>query len=93
MFHEYVINGRRDAVNPAAEGTKVAVHCVMQVPAGGKVTLRLRLCDEVESSPKPFDESFERIFAERIREADEFYASRLPERLTPDERRVARQNM
>ncbi len=34
-FHEYVIAGKRDAVNPAHTGTKAAAHYVLDVPAGG----------------------------------------------------------
>jgi hypothetical protein len=37
------------------------------------------------------DKDFDRIFAERSREADEFYTARLPKDLTTEERRVARQ--
>ena len=43
-FHERVVNGREDAVNPRAEGTKAAIWYQRQVPAGGRVQLRLRLC-------------------------------------------------
>src|SRR5207344_2785514 len=42
-FHEYVINGRRDAVNPAGTGTKAAAHYVRTIQGGETVTLRLRL--------------------------------------------------
>ena len=42
-FHESVISGRGDAVNPAKVGTKAAAHYVLDVPAGGSQTIRLRL--------------------------------------------------
>ncbi len=42
-FHEYVVQGKRECVNPANEGTKVAAHYTRSVPAHGSVTLRLRL--------------------------------------------------
>ena len=42
-FHEYVISGRGEAVNPAKAGTKAAAHYVLDVPAGGSQTVRLRL--------------------------------------------------
>src|SRR5262245_59989312 len=42
-FHEFVVHGRRDAVNPARTGTKAAAHYKLQIPAGDTVTLRLRL--------------------------------------------------
>ena len=34
-FHEYVISGRGEAVNPAKVGTKAAAHYVLDVPGGG----------------------------------------------------------
>ena len=34
-FHEYVVNGRIDAVNPARAGTKAAALYELEVPAGG----------------------------------------------------------
>ncbi len=89
-FHEYLISGRADAVNPAGVGTKAAAHFRVEVPAGSSVTLRARLTDEGEASTLPFD-GFEQVFAERIAEADEFYAARLPATATGDERQVLRQ--
>ena len=34
-FHQYVISGANDAVNPSKTGTKAAAHYVLEVPAGG----------------------------------------------------------
>ncbi|HSB60111.1 MAG TPA: glucosidase, partial [Vicinamibacteria bacterium] len=90
-FHEYVVRGRREAVNPAREGTKTAAHYRLELPAGGEVTLRLRLSAEGEAPASPFGREFEAAFAGRLREADEFYASRVPEGMTRDERAVCRQ--
>ena len=42
-FHEYIISGRGEAVNPAKVGTKAAAHYVLDVPGGGSRTVRLRL--------------------------------------------------
>ena len=42
-FHEYIISGRGEAVNPAKIGTKAAAHYVLDVPGGGSTTVRLRL--------------------------------------------------
>ncbi len=70
-FHECVINGREEAVNPDRRGTKAAAHYIRTLPAGGTTTSRLRL------SPEPADapfESFDEVFNARISEADAFYA-------------------
>ena len=76
-FHERVVNGREDAVNPRAEGTKAAIWYQRQVPAGGRVQLRLRLCRRPAASgdrgPVDAFENFDATFSARIREADQFY--------------------
>jgi mannosylglycerate hydrolase MGH1-like protein/glycosyl hydrolase family 63 len=85
-----VIEGRSDLVNPAGEGTKAAVHYILWVPAGGELTVRLRLRSAV-SPDKPFGPAFERVFSERIQDTEAFYRERLPQGTTEDERRVLRQ--
>jgi hypothetical protein len=89
-FHEYVVHGRKDAVNPAKAGTKAAAHYTLQVPAGGSAVVRLRLADG-EPAGTPFGDGFDGIFAGRIREADEFYATVIPARLSEDSRTIMRQ--
>jgi len=90
-LHEYVIHGRSDAVNPAGVGTKMAVHYLLELPAGSKATLCLRLSAEAARPSQPFGSGFGWTLGERLREADAFYASRLPEGMTAEERNVARQ--
>ncbi|MBW3542694.1 MAG: glucosidase [Planctomycetes bacterium] len=92
-FHDYVIGGQADAVNPQQAGTKAAAHYVLEVPAGGEACLRLRLAPLDEFPPEPFGVGFEHIFERRRREADDFYAARLPylQSLSDEERLVARQ--
>jgi hypothetical protein len=90
-FHDYVIHGKADAVNPAGRGTKAAFHHRLSVPPGEAVTLRLRLTAEGDGPAHAFGHGFEGTFAERIEEAETFYAARLPECLTTAESSVARQ--
>ena len=87
-FHEYVISGRGEAVNPAKTGTKAAAHYALDVPAGGSKTIRLRLA--AARVDKAFS-GFEEIFKSRVADADEFYDRITPASLTEDERRVHRQ--
>jgi mannosylglycerate hydrolase MGH1-like protein len=82
------VSGVRDAVNPAREGTKAAAHYVLDVPAGGSETVRLRLVAGPLSGG--FDK-FERLFKSRIAEADEFYQRIAPQAFGEDQRRVHRQ--
>ena len=88
-INDYVVAGRLDAVNPAREGTKVGLHVRRELAPGETVTLRLRLADT--SMTTPFGAAFERAFAARIREADEFYATVIPADLSPDAALVMRQ--
>ncbi len=90
-FHEYLIHNRTEAVNPAAVGTKAAAHYPLSIAAGGQVVVRLRLRPESEENGTPFGSDFEQVFADRIREADEFYQIRSAANLDGPEQRVARQ--
>jgi len=90
-FHDYVVEGRRDAVNPARVGTKVAAHYHLLLPAGGEATIQLRLRPANAEPSEPFGSAFDRVFEARIREADEFYQNRLPAQVTAEERAVLRQ--
>jgi hypothetical protein len=88
-FHEYVIHGRVDAVNPARTGTKAAAHYVMEVAPGGSRVVHLHLC---RPDAPPLDAGdVERVFAARIADAAEFYASITPPATPPDEAMVLRQ--
>jgi len=90
-FHERLVHGRQDAVNPEEVGTKAAAHYFVEVPAGGSIALRLRLHANDAASADPFGSEFDRVFDRRRREADAFHASKLPKGLTEEEGRVTRQ--
>ena len=88
-FHDFVVHNRTDAV-ATDRGTKAAARYVMDVPAGGNCTVRLRLRTEDDVDIDPFQD-FERTFEERQREADAFYAVTIPQHLSAEEQRVSRQ--
>jgi hypothetical protein len=92
-FHDYIVGGMKDVVNPALKGTKCAAHYHFKIAPGASVTLRLRLTnvEPKEPVPNPFDESFEKIFALRRGEADQFYATRFPQERSEDAHSVMRQ--
>jgi hypothetical protein len=87
-FHEFLIQKNKDAVNPAMTGTKAAAHYALTVKAGGTETLELRLTAAPKS--KPFV-GFDKMFDQRIADADEFYHRIAPTTFTEDEKRVHRQ--
>jgi len=91
-FHRYVIDGDAAAVNPAQSGTKAAARYRLHIPAGGSVTVRLRLNDRQRGGgPDPLGRQFDEIFRARRNEADEFYETVLPDTLSADAKLVARQ--
>jgi hypothetical protein len=90
-INAYVVLGRKEAVNPAGAGTKAAAHHALTVEAGGTSVLRLRLTDWAPGDSKDPFAGFDRIFAERRGEADEFYCAITPSPATEDEARVMRQ--
>jgi len=87
-FHDYIISGRREAVNPSRTGTKAAAHYRLEVPAGGSRAVRLRLSG---SPPADAFGTFDQVMAARLADADEFYDRITPASLNEDQRRVHRQ--
>lgn len=90
-FHDYVIGGHRELVNPRGEGTKLAGHYILELQPGESQTVALRFFSEAEKPESPLGESFQAIFAARLREADEFYDGILPAGMNEEERLIARQ--
>jgi len=86
---QFLVRGVDDAVNPEQRGTKAAAHYVLELAPGEARTIRLRLSDR--DACDAFGDAFDEVFARRIREADEFYATVIPDRLSPDARNVMRQ--
>jgi len=118
-FHEYLIGGKKAAVNPALTGTKMAACYMMTLGPGESKTIKMRLTDleplgELDSnsgavgttaSPghgdrpegvpaaNDFSEGYDGVFAARQKEADDFFASRMPKQLSPDAKNVMRQSL
>jgi hypothetical protein len=90
-FHEAVVHGRMEAVNPAEVGTKAALHYRLEVPAGGELTVCLRLSSAAEPIAAPFGEPFRTIFDARASDAEAFHAVRVRPELSKDDRRIVRQ--
>ena len=91
-INDYIVAGKTDAVNPAQSGTKASAHYQQVVPAGGSFTVKLRLANQSWSAAKePLGAEFDKIFEQRLREADEFYAATAPESLSADGHNTLRQ--
>ena len=91
-INDWLVQGNQGAVNPGKQGTKVAADYRAMIDAGQTKVIRLRLS---KSSPdqkcEPFGKQFEEVFANRLREADEFYKSVTPPSVSEDAANVMRQ--
>jgi len=87
-FHEFVIHGNKEAVNPQLFGTKTAAWYHLKIPAGQTTQVWLRFTDRYIDAP--FSQEFEDTLKQRQVEAEEFYAALTPN-LDTDSRNVQRQ--
>jgi Mannosylglycerate hydrolase MGH1-like glycoside hydrolase domain len=90
---EYVVHGKRDAVNPDRVGTKTAAHYQVTVAAGQTHGIRLRLTGTAPADLADAFADFDALFEARLKEADEFYASIIAPavKADPDRTNVVRQ--
>jgi len=82
---DHVVHGAA-TVNPAQSGTKAALRYRLEVAAGERRTIELRLAEQ-----PGLGDDFGAVFEAREREADEFYADLAPACATEDEKSVMRQ--
>jgi hypothetical protein len=93
-INNYIVDGKRDAVNPAHTGTKAAAHYPKTVDAGSSHVIRLRLtptAPQGTSAGASAFADFESLLSARRREADAFYATVIPSSLDADHANVMRQ--
>ena len=88
--NDYIVHGAHEAVNPKHTGTKAAAHYKLTVGAGETAVVRLRLADSDFKDKNAFA-GFNETFALRQSEADEFYATLIPQDLSADAQNVMRQ--
>jgi hypothetical protein len=86
-FHRYLIQKETTAINPAKTGTKAAALYHKIIPPGQSVEIRLRL--SIQRNQEPFKD-FNSLFAERIHDADEFYAVVQSPKLNEELKRIQR---
>ncbi|HEV2583578.1 MAG TPA: hypothetical protein VGT44_22145, partial [Ktedonobacteraceae bacterium] len=92
-FHDFLVRGNREAVNPARVGTKAAALYTRTIAAGEMLTLRLRLTrvssdentvtgyapdDQLRTAHADPFADYDAVFDLRKQEADEFYAALQP---------------
>jgi Glycosyl hydrolase family 63 C-terminal domain len=89
-INDYIVHGAKEAASLSGPGTKATAHYQRMLAPGESTTVRLRLCEKTPGSAA-LDGDFDRIFAERKKEADEFYATVIPDTLAPDPKNIMRQ--
>ena len=89
-INDHVVHGHA-TVNPAEHGTKMACWYRLTVAAGETVELRLRIERDPSDDIVDLGAGFEQVHAVRSREADEYYATLVPEGATRRRRCVMRQ--
>ncbi len=91
-INDYIVHADKTAVNPAKHGTKAAANYLLELKGGEEKTVRLRLIQnskfKIQNSAF---EDFDKIFARSQKEADEFYAEIIPNKLSADAQTVMRQ--
>jgi hypothetical protein len=88
-INDCVVDGRSDVVSPTQIGTKAAAHYVLDLAAGATATVRLRLrAGDAGAVNGP---EFDRLLAERRRDADAFYEAITPASVSEDAANVMRQ--
>jgi Glycosyl hydrolase family 63 C-terminal domain len=87
-FHERIVGGRTDTVNPANTGTKAGVWFQSTIAGGAKQEYRLRLSRHISQAPF---EDFDDCMKQRRDEADQYYADLQKDMTSADERTVQRQ--
>jgi len=89
-INDYIVQHDSSAVNPRQIGTKAAARYSMRLAPGETACFRMRLLHS-EATGELFGATFDRVFAQRKREADEFFATVIPSDLSADGRNVMRQ--
>ena len=82
-FHQYIIAGRRDAVNPAKTGTKAAAHYVLEVLGGASQTVLRLATAEIQNAFGGFREDVHQPHRRRGRVLRADCAERAERRRTP----------
>ncbi len=89
-INDFIVGGQETAINPGRTGTKCANLRRIDVAAGGEYVMRMRFCVRQDLAGDGLAD-FDAVFAQRITEADEFYAALQEKVADADARLVQRQ--
>ena len=91
-FHDAIIHqqpGLQEQLQHKTTGTKFSPVYRLSIPAKQSYNIFLRISKD--DLPQPFDEKFNMVFADRKKEADEFYKQLLPKTIAADDANIQRQ--
>jgi hypothetical protein len=98
-INEFVVHARQEAANPAMLGTKASAHYDLDLVPHGIEEIYLRLTrrpsqdDAISIGYDEFINECRAVITKREAEADEFYASIVPQNLSDDAKNVMRQSL
>jgi hypothetical protein len=91
-FHNRIVKGHVEAVNPEGYGTKGgAWYNFQNVPSGESAVVRFKLTNKIRNEGAIDEEEFDDMIAKRKAEADAFYAQVSNVPLSDDARNIQRQ--
>lgn len=90
-FHQYIVNQKRNSVNPQQQGTKAAVVYELTAQAGETIKLRLRLQRAQKVTADVLGDDFTQIMALRRQDMKDYYQSILPKEMPESHRLIAQQ--
>lgn len=89
-INDAVIGNDYEAVTSAKTGTKCSPHYQFTIEGGASKEVRLRLSANAVKKD-PLGKGYDKVFADRIQEADDFYAMQHDDDLNDDLRNIQRQ--
>ncbi|MEE2640485.1 MAG: glucosidase [Planctomycetota bacterium] len=91
-FHQYLVHGREDSLNPQREGTRCSPLHHTRIDAGSNIVMQVRLCPHQQRPKDLFGPSFDEIFTRRIGEYREHFHRSVPGGMTDEENNIDRQS-
>ena len=89
-INDYIVNGKKDSINPDKTGTKFSPHYQLNLAGGETKVIKLRLSNKSDLT-EPLGNEFDTIFSTRLSEADEFYQQINTSALNEDLTNIQRQ--
>lgn len=89
-FNAYLVEKKKEAINPHFEGTKFAPHYLLHFEGHEKKVLEFRFFSEDEKIDEPFGDSFRAIFEKRKEESEDFFNRKIPLGLSQEEKEISK---